>query len=68
MIEILYKELSFSIIGAAMEVHNILGPGFLEAVYRKALIYELGLRGILVEEEQNLRHKFHKLSRISFGK
>lgn len=46
MTEILFKELSFRIIGAAMEVHSILGPGFLEAVYQAALEKELFLRKI----------------------
>ena len=46
MTEILFKELSFKIVGAAMEVHSILGPGFLEAVYQSALEKELTLRGI----------------------
>ncbi|MBI3244645.1 MAG: GxxExxY protein [Chloroflexi bacterium] len=54
MAELLYKELAYAIVGAAMEVHNQLGPGFLEVVYRKALVYELTLRGILVEEEKPL--------------
>jgi GxxExxY protein len=52
--EILFKELSFAIIGAAMEVHRILGPGFLEAVYQAALEHELTLRGIPFEAQKHL--------------
>lgn len=54
MTEILFKELSFAIIGAAMEVHRILGPGFLEAVYQAALEHELTLRGIPFEAQKRL--------------
>lgn len=46
MAEFLYKALSYSIIGAAMEVHRNLGPGFLERVYQKPLEHELTLRQI----------------------
>jgi GxxExxY protein len=34
------------IIGAAIEVHRVLGPGLLESVYEEAFAHELGLRGI----------------------
>jgi GxxExxY protein len=50
MPEILLKELSYAIIGSAMEVHRILGPGFLEAVYQAALAHELSLRSIAFEQ------------------
>ena len=38
--------LTHAVIGAAIEVHRILGPGLLESVYEQCLHYELGLRGI----------------------
>jgi len=54
MVELLYKELTFAVIGAAMEVHKILGSGFLEAVYQAALERELTLRGIPFERKVKL--------------
>ena len=36
--KILYKDLSYRIIGLAMEVHRKLGPGFLEKVYENAMV------------------------------
>jgi GxxExxY protein len=54
MTELLYKELTFAVIGAAMEVHGTLGPGFLEAVYQVALERELTLRGISFEKQVKL--------------
>ena len=54
MTELLYKELTFAVIGAAMEVHGTLGSGFLEAVYQVALERELTLRGISFEKQVKL--------------
>ena len=43
-------ELSNAILGAAIEVHRVLGgPGLLERVYEEALKYELELRGLEVQ-------------------
>ncbi len=49
---IIYKDESYKIIGACMEVHTTLGCGFLEPVYQEALEIELGKRKIpFVREE-----------------
>jgi GxxExxY protein len=42
----LYEDEAYSIIGAAMETHKVLGCGFLEPVYQEALEIEFGLQNI----------------------
>jgi GxxExxY protein len=44
-------ELTEAIIGAAIEVHQVLGCGLLESVYEEALCHELGLRGIKIQRQ-----------------
>lgn len=43
--------LTEKIIGAAIEVHRILGPGLLESVYEQALCHEFDLRGIRYDRQ-----------------
>lgn len=68
MIDIIYKEESYEIIGKCMEVHNELGHGFLEVVYKDAL--EIVFQQDAIAYERNkpyevyfrkilLPHKFH---------
>ena len=52
--KLLYRDLSYQVIGAAMEVHKYLGAGFLEAVYQKALAHEFMLRAIVFEAQRPL--------------
>jgi GxxExxY protein len=46
-----HDSLTEQIIGAAIEVHRILGPGLLESIYEEALAVELGLRGIACQRQ-----------------
>ena len=50
-----HKEQSCAINGAAMHVYNVLGYGFLEAVYQEALEMEFIKRGIPYEREKELK-------------
>jgi GxxExxY protein len=50
-----HRELTEQIIGAAMEVHRVLGHGFTEPVYQEALALELALREIPFSEQTELR-------------
>jgi len=56
---LIYKDLTHSIIGAAMEVHRELKPGFTEKIYEKALTIELDLRKIpfQVQKEVQVEYK-----------
>ena len=48
------NELTYEIIGAAIEVHKLLGPGLLESTYRECLCRELSLRDISFRKECGL--------------
>lgn len=50
--------LIYQSVGAAMEVYNHLGPGLLESVYEKAMMYELQLRGLRVTSQMPVEIKY----------
>ncbi len=62
----LHREITEQIIGAAIEVHKILGPGLLEAVYEEALCHELGLRNISIARQVPIPVVF-KCARLDCG-
>jgi GxxExxY protein len=54
MPELLEGGLTFEVIGAAMEVHRVLGPGFLEAIYQRGLELELRQRHVPFEAQRRI--------------
>ena len=56
--ELLLKQEVFAVVGAAMEVLNILGHGMLEKPYENALAVELRLRGIPVKQQPRYEVKY----------
>ncbi len=52
---------SYMLIRIAMEIHRILGKGFLEIVYKDAFDYELNSRGILYEREKEYNVTYKKI-------
>ncbi|MDA3860038.1 MAG: GxxExxY protein [Melioribacteraceae bacterium] len=58
MVDLIYKEEAFEIIGICMEVHRILGKGLLEIVYKDALEYEFKKKGIPFSREKKYPVKY----------
>ncbi|MGH9948056.1 MAG: GxxExxY protein [Pyrinomonadaceae bacterium] len=56
---ILYKDLSYKIVGLAMQVHSELGPGFLEKVYENSLLVLLEENGINARSQVPIPVEFH---------
>lgn len=58
-----YSELTGKIIGCSMEVHKILGNGFQEVIYQRALAQEMGIQNINFSRE-HVMSIFYKLEHI----
>ena len=75
MADILYKQESYLIIEACMEVHKKLGSGFLESIYSEALEFEIKTSGIPFEKEKKLPvyyedkplNKYFRADYVCFG-
>lgn len=50
--------LTHAVIGAAIEVHRLLGPGLLESIYEEALCHELTLRAIRFERQKAVEVRY----------
>jgi len=75
MDKVIYRELSYQIMETVFEVHNTLGPGFIENVYEEALVHELTLRGIPFERQKKVTVSYkgqvvgkHRLDIVVEGK
>jgi len=53
-----HEELTEKIIAAAINVHQSLGPGFIESIYENALIHELRKRGLQVKQQYEVSIKY----------
>ena len=69
MTGLLLKDEVYSIVGAAIEVHRELGPGFLEEVYQEALELEMSNRSIPFEAQKQLaiHYKGQTLKKVYFA-
>lgn len=56
--EFLYADETYKIIGAAMQVHKHLGPGFLESVYQETMEMELTMQGIPFVSQQKIQVQY----------
>ena len=73
--DVIYRELSYRVMQAIFEVHNTLGPGFLESVYEEALARELEMREIPFTRQEEVKVTYkgevvgtHRLDLVVDGK
>ena len=74
-VELLLKDEVYAVVGAGIEVHRVLGPGFLEPVYQEAMQFELMDRAIPFEADKLLPivyksrrlEKYYKADLICYG-
>jgi GxxExxY protein len=55
------NEISYAVIGMAMEVHSALGPGLLESAYKECLFYKIAKSGLWVEKEKAMPLVFEEV-------
>ena len=48
------NDLAYKVVGCAIEVHKIMGPGLLESIYQKCMLKELSLNGIAARQEYRI--------------
>ena len=56
--ELLYKDLTYKVIGLGMQVHTVLGHGFLEKVYENSLMVLFRKAGIFAEQQVPIKVSF----------
>ena len=62
MSELKFKEEVYAVIGAAIDVHRELGPGFLESIYQEALEIELRTRNVPFVAQQPISVRYKGLT------
>ncbi|NND07344.1 MAG: GxxExxY protein [Saprospiraceae bacterium] len=55
-------DLSYQIIGCAIEVHKVIGPGLLESVYERCMLREFELRGFSTSSQQRIPLEYKGVS------
>ena len=48
------KDLAYNVVGCAIEVHKIMGPGLLESIYQKCMLKELSLNALEARQEYRI--------------
>jgi GxxExxY protein len=59
---LVHEDLTSRIIACAIEVHKVLGPGFLESIYETALAIELRRAGLRVEQQKTIPLTYREIS------